>query len=185
MTTYDARRSQLVAGRVPLLPISAITEIFSDPSPLDALKRSDQKGAEVRHALRIASKDLSDALDPWLRGEPLRSRKAPLRALAYVDRMASRCTPFGLFAGIGMVETGEAGTLSVDEGARRTCTRIDMGLISDMAAALETGPERGKISYLSNAAAIARGERLYVTNLALTSVVNDGAEATTAQIPVR
>ena len=184
MTTYDARHSPLIAGRVPLLPISAITEIFSDPSPLEALKRLIKKEQMVQHALRIASKDLSDALDPWLRGEQLQSRKAPLRALAYVDRMASRPTPFGILAGIGIVETGEAGTLSIDEAARRTCTRADMGLLSEMVAALETGAERGNISYVTNWAAIARGDRLYVTNVALTSVLNDGAEATAAQIPV-
>jgi hypothetical protein len=182
--TYDARHSPLIVGRVPLLPISAITEVFSDPSPLEALKRLIEKEQTVQHALRIASKDLSDALDPWLRGELLQNRSAPLRALAYVDRMASRSTPFGIFAGIGMIETGEAGTLSIDEAARRTCTRADMGLMSEMVEALETGAGRGKISYVTNEAAIIRGDRLYVTNIALTTVHSDGGDATTAQIPV-
>ncbi|HEY6325505.1 MAG TPA: lantibiotic dehydratase [Candidatus Cybelea sp.] len=143
-----------------------------------------EKEQMVRQALRIASKDLSDALDPWLRGELLQNRAAALRALAYVDRMASRSTPFGIFAGIGIIGTGEHDTLSIDEAARRTCTRADMGLISEMVAALETGAERGKISYITNEAAIARGDRLYVANIALTTAHNEGSEATTAQIPV-
>ncbi len=41
----SARHSPLIAGRVPLLPISAIVEIFADPSPLEALRRSDRTGS--------------------------------------------------------------------------------------------------------------------------------------------
>ena len=55
-------------------------------------------------AIRLASPSLHASLADWRAGRPLKNKRAPLSALAYVLRMATRCTPFGLFAGIGEVD---------------------------------------------------------------------------------
>jgi lantibiotic biosynthesis protein len=181
---YDALSLSLVAGRTPLLPLRAVTEIFSAPEPLHALRALLEREPLVRHAIYIASPALFEAADAWLSGAPLRNRSVPLRILAYLDRMASRCTPFGLCAGIGIIEVGDSTTLLVDDEARRTFTRPDMGLLWDVVKALESGRHREAIRYRTNSAAFERGGRLYVTNVELTSTTYTAAEFVTEQRPV-
>jgi len=124
---YDARRLPLVVGRTPLLPIRTITKIFAAEEPLQALRDLLEHEPLVRQAIYVASATLSEAIDAWLAGAPLRNRNTPLRALAYVDRMAWRPTPFGICAGIGIIDVGDGTTLRVDVQGRRTRTRPDMG----------------------------------------------------------
>jgi lantibiotic biosynthesis protein len=174
--SLDARRMPLVVGRTPLLPLSAVTGVFSAPEPLAALRNLLESTPLVRQALYVASPSLADAVDAWLRGEKLRNADTPLRALAYVARMAARPTPFGLCAGIGTVDVGENTTLAVDEDGRRTHTRPDMGLIADVMASIESSESKRSVSYVANRAAIERGGRLYVTHVKLANYEASGAE---------
>jgi len=183
-SAYDALHLPLVVGRTPLLPLQAAIDIFSSPDPLQALRELIEREPLVRHAIYVASPTLSDAVDSWLSGSSLRNRNAPLRAFAYLVRMASRPTPFGICAGIGIVDIGDATTLSVDNNARRTFTRPDMGLLSDIAKTLESGPHRRAIRYITNRSAFARGGRLYVTHVQLTSASFSATGHATEQRPV-
>ncbi|HTX58241.1 MAG TPA: lantibiotic dehydratase family protein, partial [Verrucomicrobiae bacterium] len=181
---YDARRTPLVVGRVPLLPVSAIADVYAADDPLDALRTLLAGSSFVRQALRVASPSLAEAIDAWLAGQPLRNPDAPLRALSYVARMAARTTPFGIFAGIGAVELGDETTLRLDESARRTHTRPDMGLLWELVSAIESGDSRRRVAYVTNEAAFERGGRLYVTNVELTSYEQTEESFATAQRPV-
>ncbi len=183
--SYDARHDPLVVGRTPLLPVSTITAILAAPEPLNELRRTLAESELIRTALTAASPTLAAAVDEWARGAQPRNATAPLRALAYVNRMATRATPFGMCAGIGYVSVADGRTtLRVDEGARRTCTRADMGLMHELIRALESGDARGRVAYSASRAAIQRGDRLYVTNVTLTSYESTEQGYATAQVPV-
>ena len=63
---------------------------------------------EIRAALRVASPNLDERLEPWLAGdESEAARSVEPAVVRYLMRMAGRPTPFGLFAGasVGQVES--------------------------------------------------------------------------------
>src|SRR3984885_13597562 len=88
------------------------------------------------------------ALEPWLRGEPVKKKRAPYKALAYVLRMASRATPFGLFAGIGTVARGAKSSLRVrDASESHVRARPDLGWLHAFYDRLESDPaSRGALT---------------------------------------
>jgi len=182
---YDATTLPLVAGRTPLLPVEKITAIFESENCLAALHALLEQEPEVRHAIYVASPSLSDAVDRWLAGAPMKNPRAPLRALAYVARMAFRCTPFGLCAGVGLIEV-ERGktTLRLDPADRRTRTRPDMGLLLNAGRSLEKSEAGGHVQYIANRAVLSRGDRLYVTNVELVRTAHAQTEGATEQRPV-
>jgi hypothetical protein len=181
---YDGRRLPLVVGRTPLLPVETLSEIFAAQDWQDALRGLLERMPTVRDAIYVASPSLRGAVDDWLLGRTLKNSYAPLRALAYVIRMAFRCTPFGICAGIGTVALGENTTLQVETETRRTRTRPDMGLLMEIARALERGENRGAVSYVANRAILQRGGRLYVANVALTNSIATGHHIVTEQRPI-
>src|SRR5580704_1973947 len=126
---YDATTLPLVVGRVPLLPIESAVETYGSDDPIRATKETFARNALARQALTSASPSLARAVNDWIDGKPLRNPKTPLRALAYLMRMASRPTPFGLCAGVGEVCVLEGTTLALDEPNSRSFTRPDMGLM--------------------------------------------------------
>lgn len=88
--------------RTPLLPFETILE-WQQAEDREAFLFALAARPEIRDALRIASRDFDAALE-----RP--NRRVVLALARYVARMASRPTPFGLFAGTS-VGTIAAGTL--------------------------------------------------------------------------
>jgi hypothetical protein len=177
--TLHYSRAGVVAARTPLLAASVICGLFEQPDIIAALRYYLQQHATVRHAIRVSSKSLGAAMDSWLEGQSPKSETLPLRLLAYISRMSSRATPFGLCAGIGMVDVGESTTLRIDDGSFRTCTRPDMELLASFVALLERGQSKRLVRYCANRAIVERGGRLYVTNVRLAA-----PGVTTEQRPV-
>ncbi|MDH6252211.1 uncharacterized protein YeeX (DUF496 family) [Chryseobacterium sp. H1D6B] len=72
----------------------ALKEMYSDPI--------------FKEAVYLASPDLHEELDQWLYSEKQASEKKYQKLknslLKYYSRMSTRCTPFGLFAGVGLGE---------------------------------------------------------------------------------
>ncbi len=148
------RDSGFFAFRVPALPVQVLTE-WADGVEAPACSPGELEGAlerdrarlrerlmevvrrpEVAGALSVASPDLLDALreregDPGVEAALLR----------YVSRMASRPTPFGLFAACGVGEIADRTQLALpapDDWRRHT--RLDGDyldrVVRDRAAAL-------------------------------------------------
>lgn len=177
---FDALATPLVIARTPLLPLDAVLDVLRSDDVFASLLQTLRADPVIRQAIRIASPTLSVAVNEWCAtGVPANDR-VPLRALAYFVRMSSRPTPFGICAGIGEVETGEDTTLAIDSDGRRTKTRLDMGLLTDLCRDIEKGEHRGRVRYVVNNAITKRGGRLYVTNVLL--VNSDGL--VTEQRPV-
>jgi thiopeptide-type bacteriocin biosynthesis protein len=92
----------------------------------------------VREAVFVASPDLSEAIEVWRR-EPasLKGQRAEEALVRYLSRMASRCTPFGLFAGCSVGRIGEANRLELGErGSYRRHARLDMDYLTSLTEAL-------------------------------------------------
>jgi lantibiotic biosynthesis protein len=133
------RDSGFFAFRVPALPIDVLTQ-WAEGMEAPACAPEDLEGAlerdrvrlserlrevarrpEVTAALSVASPDLVDALRAQ-DGDP-RVESALVR---YVSRMASRPTPFGLFAACGVGEIAERTQLSLpDPACWHRHTRLD------------------------------------------------------------
>lgn len=98
---------------------------------------------EVREAVFVASPELEESLELWLcdpDGE--RGEKVEPALVRYLERMAGRATPFGLFAGCAVGTAGERTVLETAPRTRRgRHTRLDMDYLCGLAEALAADPE--------------------------------------------
>jgi lantibiotic biosynthesis protein len=144
------------AWRTPLLPFDELlawSEGVSAPSAeratLGAALASDRRllrerlraavtRPEVREALYIASRSLDESLATWLaEPESERGQKVERTLVRYFSRMASRATPFGLFAGCSLGSVGATTELVVDARTRyRRNTRLDGDYLATLTDAL-------------------------------------------------
>jgi thiopeptide-type bacteriocin biosynthesis protein len=116
----------LIVGRVPALPIATARALYESDDLFAELRRLLRADPAIRAAIRLASPALYSALDVWLEGGVPKNKRTPLSLLGYVLRMAARCTPFGLFASVGAVETGAGTTLGLSaNGEQRISARPD------------------------------------------------------------
>ena len=122
--------------------------VEADRGALRKILREAAARPGIREALFLASPDLEAALDGWLRGEPGGARVEP-SLIKYLVRMASRPTPFGLFAGVSVGIWGADTCLRTEE--QRRSTRLDLGYLGDLVASLEADPAvRGTLRYRPN-----------------------------------
>jgi lantibiotic biosynthesis protein len=158
--------SGFFAVRTPLLPIEAWLswcERADDPDGQRAVLRALVADPAVREALFVGSPDLEGAVGAWERepdGE--RGRRVERAVLRYVSRMATRPTPFGLFAGTGVGTIGDRTQLTlVARSAYRRRTRLDGGYLDGLATALAGEPAlRGAMRYRPNSSLYATAGRL-------------------------
>lgn len=172
---YDMRATPLVVGRMPALPIQIALQILQSPDPYSALRDLLARNEFARSAIEVASPSLAGAIADWIAGRPLRNAKTPLRALAYVLRMCARPTPYGLCASVGRVSPATQTSLAVDEdpALRRTYTRPDMELLSQLADELLASDLAPQVRYIANSCSFVRGGRLYVTDVTLLNMTHE------------
>ncbi|MEA2462935.1 MAG: lantibiotic biosynthesis protein, partial [Acidobacteriota bacterium] len=95
--THEHRAGSFFVLRTPLLPFETLldwTACGPDEDALLARLRELARSPEIVEAVMLASQDLSDAL-----AQPEPPRRVLLALSRYVCRMASRPTPFAMFAG--------------------------------------------------------------------------------------
>ncbi|GAA0246937.1 hypothetical protein GCM10010492_53180 [Saccharothrix mutabilis subsp. mutabilis] len=102
----------LVMVRMPVLPLERFRDL--QPDSLDAAGRL-WADAGLRDAVRVANPGFARELDR--RGAP--DRRAALALFRYANRMVTRPTPFGLFAGTGFASWGADGPLRAPRAVRR------------------------------------------------------------------
>ncbi len=147
--------------RVPLLPLDTLegwaamveshalpdgperaASLAADAARLRASYRALLADPLVREAIFVASTDLHAAIDSWLldpRG--VRARDIERALTRYLTRMASRPTPFGLFASVAAGCAGDATRLTVaPRTAVRRHTRLDIDYLARVVDDLLTDP---------------------------------------------
>lgn len=97
---------------------------------------------EVREALFVASPSLAADVDAWQAApDGKRGRKVERALVRYVQRMAARATPFGLFGGCTVGELGAATQLVLaPRAAGQRHTRLDMDYVAALTATLAADP---------------------------------------------
>jgi len=161
--------------------------ILSIESYLALTLSSSAAGAEplapidprVRRALAIGSPSLLDALDRT----PPDSAKAPqvrAKLRRFLIRMATRPTPFGMFAGVALAGWGVYTDLALDRPPR-TRTRLDMEWIVHYVRGLEARPEIHKqLRWATNSTAWTHGGRVTVSGCESSS---DNGSLITPSVP--
>ena len=141
--------------RTPLLPV--------DRYPTGGPSTEDDPA--VRRALVVGAGDLPRALDRVPADVKGRDRLSG-KLLRYLIRMSTRPTPFGLFAGVGLVDWAASTDLELS-GQRTSRTRPDMGWLLEFVAVLERRPEvRAGLRVFANPAAFVRADRVFLSGQA-------------------
>jgi lantibiotic biosynthesis protein len=148
--------------RAPLLPIETYPREAPRQLPADPLARA---------ALAVGAAGIVDA---WERdGATDRLRRKLLR---YSIRMATRPTPFGLFAGVGLVEWADHTDVALAAVPARTRTRPDMGWLLDLVQTLERDPAiRRQLRLFTNPLAFVKNDHVFL---------RDGATIPSNPLPV-
>jgi lantibiotic biosynthesis protein len=147
MLAVDLVDSGFFVLRTPLLPLATLDHWWENGIGINADGARDRlqdvvQRPEVLEALHLASPDL---LARWQATKQDTKRDRIERAVgAYVVRMASRPTPFGLFAGCGTGAITETTSLSVPAlGAVVRRSWLDTGVLAALAARIERDPDAG------------------------------------------
>jgi lantibiotic biosynthesis protein len=132
-------------ARTPLLPFSVLIE-WNEPDPRETSSEGDEPfdvarravlierlrtvfgQAELAEALFFASPGLLDKVEGWLRGKPWPGLELTLSR--YLVRLATRSTPFGIFAGVSLGCVADTTCLELSgKGSYRRHTRPSMGFL--------------------------------------------------------
>jgi lantibiotic biosynthesis protein len=154
--------SDFFALRTPLLPFTEYLRwaadlqsplVWEDAEALEAALAQDRQRMRaelreligrpaIREALYLASPTLDQSLEHWLRdSDSPRGSQAELVLVRYLQRMAHRCTPFGLFAGHSVGRFGAVTSTKLScptQNWRRT--RLDRGFLNKLINHLERSP---------------------------------------------
>lgn len=154
--------------RAPALPVETFVAL-SGPDADGSVARL-VADPWVRLALAIASPSLDAAIDPW---PPAPGRWEHVRrpVIAYLVRMSTRPTPFGLFAGVALGEWGARSDLST-LGRRPAAWRArpDMGWLQSLVASVEGDPAvRARTRLRAHPAVRIRGGRATLADAVTTA----------------
>jgi lantibiotic biosynthesis protein len=151
--------------RTPTLPFDVLDRWSAQPdlaARRDSLRALVEEPA-VREAVFVASPDLERQIPTWQREPDAPGSVAVERALVrYVSRMASRCTPFGLFASVAIAPLGASTRLDVPpRGAAWRRTRLDNDVLFAFTTALgRDRAVRDRVRYRPNSSLYAVAARL-------------------------
>jgi lantibiotic biosynthesis protein len=156
--------------RAPLLPVERYPNGLPDAGAGASLLPDEPP---VRAALAAGAGHLYSALERTGASAPDAPR-LQRKLLRYLIRMTTRPTPYGLFAGVGMVEWGPSTDIALAPGPLRTRARPDMGWLMDLVADLERDPAvRRQLGLFANPLALSRGGRVFLCEPAEGSEGND------------
>jgi thiopeptide-type bacteriocin biosynthesis protein len=119
----------------------------------------------LSESLFIASPDLSKVSHAWLSGEQIPEKdvnKLLLTLRKYLLRMAYRCTPFGLFAGVSRITWGSSSIIQlVGQSDYERHTRLDMDYLCALATTISREPAvRNELIFYPNNTLYPVGEQL-------------------------
>jgi thiopeptide-type bacteriocin biosynthesis protein len=150
-------------ARAPLLPIEAYPAVVRGDTVGEGLLPADPR---VSAALAVGTDHLFAALERT-RGSAPEAPRLRARLLRYMMRMTTRPTPFGLFAGVGLIEWGSTTDAALTAHPVRTRARPDMGWLLDLVMELERDPEvRRELRLFTNPLAWTRAGWVFLSEQA-------------------
>ena len=171
------RPLDFVMVRAPLLSVESYFDLAHEESQLVLL--SD---ARVRRAVTAGSPSLAGAMERSAQAALTRRDADRMRAklLRYQIRMATRPTPFGLFAGVALSDWGPSTDLQIRTTCAATRTRPDMAWLLNLVLPAEANPAvRRRLNLFANPLATVAAGRLWLTQGA------PGTAGTGAPVSVR
>lgn len=110
------------------------------------------KDLRLQEAIYLASPILYNEITKYLAGTmviPKEVKKLKLSVLRYYTRMSTRCTPFGLFAGISIGEIGDKNEIRLDSYSEyKRHTRLDMNYLCNLLQSIAKSPGICDLLYL-------------------------------------
>ncbi len=153
-----------VTVRAPLLPVECYRALADDQRQAELL--SDPR---VLTALAIGSTSLLGAIDRFNQSglTPRDADRMRAKLRRYQIRMATRPTPYGIFAGVALARWGENTDLTIRETLSRTRTRPDMAWLMNLLMSAEADPAiRRHLSFVANPLATIDAGRLFLSERA-------------------
>lgn len=116
--------------RTTLFSLSDLITFLNEAEFNDELFKKKFQDSAIQEAIYLASPSLYSMLKKWIDGELYDQKKIEKlkhSLLKYFNRMSSRCTPFGLFAGYSIGDFSDSTHILLDEvNTYKRFTRLDM-----------------------------------------------------------
>ncbi|MCC9063588.1 lantibiotic dehydratase family protein [Flavobacterium piscisymbiosum] len=151
--------------RVPLLSFSLFQRLTDNDEISDEELKLFCKSPLVKESIFLASPLLYSELEKWLSNNDIsekKNQKLRISLLKYISRMCSRCTPYGLFAGVtvGNFESFTNVELkNIDDYSRKT--RLDMNYLVQLSQQLSLIPViKKQLKYYSNSSIYRIGSKV-------------------------
>ncbi|HLG60503.1 MAG TPA: lantibiotic dehydratase [Ktedonosporobacter sp.] len=151
---------EILQVRSPLFPVEAYLALaHGGEAEAYGLHAGDHR---VQRALAVGSLSLLDELEQP--SSSLRDRqRSERKLLRYLIRMATRPTPYGLFAGVGLARFGAETDLELADSLCSMYTRPDMAWLFPLIRLLESIPAvRIHLRFVANTAAYVRRGRIFL-----------------------
>jgi lantibiotic biosynthesis protein len=173
----DYRNFGFFVLRTPLLPLDELQEwsegatraeysteetIAEDRAKLSQRLKATAARKDIADSIWVASPALFESLSEWFQNpESERGKRAERSFVRYFQRMCSRPTPFGLFAGCSTGSIAEKTNTQLGNRAEyHRCTRLDMNYLSMICDALLKQPAiRDAVNYKPNSSLYRVSER--------------------------
>ena len=147
-----------VVLRMPLMPCNILNDVLFSDEEFERIITD----RTFRNAVFLSSPALAQELDRYLNGKMTKATKIErLKSglTKYIERMSTRCTPFGYFASCSTVELADKHTLLVSNVIKENY-RIDMLCLYNLAQILQSDNETlGKLCYRTNDTLLRVGNR--------------------------
>lgn len=152
-----------VVLRMPLMPCNILNDVLFSDEEFEKIITD----RTFRNAVFLSSPALAQELDRFLTGKMTKEIKIErLKAglTKYIERMSTRCTPFGYFASCSTVELADNHKLMVSNNIKENY-RIDMLCLYNLAQILQSDNEiLRQLSYRTNDTLLSVGGRYhYIT----------------------
>ncbi len=150
--------------RTPLLDFPFYKNLTSGETVSNEHLKNAYKNPIVKEAMFLASPTLYFEIEKWINGQLdiKKEKKIKFSLLKYLTRMATRCTPFGLFAGCslgGFSDITQITNTTPDRNKRHT--RLDMNYLVALSQDLAKKKEiREQLLYYPNSSIYLSGNQL-------------------------
>lgn len=149
--------------RSPLFSLESIRKLYSKEVSEEIVKQLCRNNT-FSSALYLASPSLYSEMQKWLQGQlpsTRENRKMMLGIMRYYSRMCTRCTPFGLFAGVSVGSEWKNNTEISSNCQSSIYGRLDMNYLCSLSKDLSKIPViKSTILYYSNDTLYVVGERI-------------------------